>query len=91
MLKYTLFFKIVIATLNKRMAVTLRGDTVAAVAETGFSHRLTAYKFVGHFFVLSYLNKSANNQVEILFFRFSNISVACLPAQLGGRTVIIKL
>ena len=73
------------------MAVTLRGDTVAPVAETGFSHRLTAYKFVGHFFGLSYLNISANNQVEILFFRFSNISVACLPAQLRGRTVIIKL
>ena len=31
---------------------------VAPVAKTGFSHRLTAYKFVGHFFGLSYLNIS---------------------------------
>ena len=26
---------------------------LAPVAETGFSHRITAYKIVGHFFVIS--------------------------------------
>ena len=42
---------------------------VAPVAETGFSHRMTAYKFVGHFFGLSYLNISGNmDQVENCFF-----------------------
>ena len=30
---------------------------IAPVAETGFSHRLTAYKIVGHFFGLSYRNQ----------------------------------
>ena len=42
-------------------------DSVAPVAETGFSHRLTAYKIVGHFFGLSYLKIALNNQVEIVF------------------------
>ena len=37
---------------------------LAQVAKTGFSHRLTAYKILGHFFGLSYLNISGNNQVE---------------------------
>ena len=41
---------------------------LAPVAETGFSHRLTAYKIVGHFFGLPYLNISGNNQVENSFF-----------------------
>ena len=64
---------------------------VAPVAETGFSHRLTAYKIVGHFFGLSYLKISLNNHVENSFFRSSNISVPCPHAQLRGRTVIKKL
>ena len=64
---------------------------LAPVAETGFSHRLTAYKIVGHFFGLSYRKISGNNQVKNRFFRISNISVPCLHAQLGGRTVIKKL
>ena len=33
------------------------GSRLAPVAETGFSHRLTVYKFVGHFFGLAYLNQ----------------------------------
>ena len=37
---------------------------IAPVAETGFSHRLTVYKIVGYFFVLSYRNITGNNQVE---------------------------
>ena len=61
---------------------------VAPVAETGFSHRLTANKIVGHFFGLSYLKLSGNNQVENIFFRISNISVLCPHARLRGRTVI---
>ena len=61
---------------------------IAPVAETGFGHRLTAYKIVGHFFGLSYLNISENNQVET---RISNISGQCPHAQLRGRTVITKL
>ena len=40
---------------------------VAPVAETGFSHRLTAYKIVGHFFGLSYREISLYNQVENSF------------------------
>ena len=60
------------------------------VAETGFSHRLTAYKIVGHFFGLSYLNISGNDQVDF-FFRISIISVPRPHAQLRGRTVIKKL
>ena len=42
-------------------------NDVAPVAETGFSHRLTTYKIVGHLFGLSYLNISGNNQVKIVF------------------------
>ena len=64
---------------------------VASMAETGFSHRLTAYKLVGHFFRLSYLKISLNNQVENRCFRISNIPVPCLHAQLRGSTVIKKL
>ena len=70
-----------------------RSDGVrgAPVAETGFSHRLTAYKIVGHFFGLSYLYISRHNEVENCFFRSSNISVPCPHTQLRGRTVIKKL
>ena len=32
------------------------GPALAPVAETGFSHILTQYKVVGHFFGLSYLS-----------------------------------
>ena len=45
------------------------------MAETGFSHRLTAYKIVGHFFGLSYLNISGNNQVDF----FLRISIILFP------------
>ena len=37
------------------------------MGETGLSHRLTAYKIVGHFYGLSYLKISGNNQVENIF------------------------
>ena len=40
---------------------------IAPVAETGFSHRLTAYKIVGHFFRQSYREKSGSNQVKNSF------------------------
>ena len=69
----------------------LGSSILAPVAETGFSHRLTAYKIVGHFFGLSYLNVSGDNQVEKSFFGISNIPVPCPHAQLRGRTVIQKL
>ena len=65
--------------------------SVAPLAETGSSHRLTAYKIEGHFFGLSYWKISGNNQVKNSFFRISNISVPCPHAQLRGRTVIEKL
>ena len=61
------------------------------MAETGFSHRLTAYKIVGHFFGLLYRNISAVIRSKIVFFRISNILVPCPHAQLRGRTVIKKL
>ena len=64
---------------------------IAPVAETGFSHRLTAYKIVGHFFRLSYRKISRSYHVKNSFFRISNISVPCPHAQLRGRTVIKKL
>ena len=64
---------------------------VASVAETGFSHRLTAYKIVGHFFGLPYLNISVDNHVKNTFFIISNISAPCPHVQLRGRTVIKKL
>ena len=64
---------------------------LAPVAETGVNHRLTAYKIVGHFFGLSYLNISGNNQVGSSFFRISNISIPCPHAQLRGHTVIKHL
>ena len=60
---------------------------LAQVAETGFSHRFTAYKIVGHFFGLSYRKISGSNQVKNSFFRINNISVPCSHAQLRGRTV----
>ena len=37
------------------------------VGETVLSHILTAYKIVGHFYGLSYLKISGNNQVENIF------------------------
>ena len=50
----------------------LKGGTgISPVAETGFSHTLTAYKIVGQFFGLSYKKISGNNQVKD--FRISNI------------------
>ena len=52
-----------------RPAVCKHGEyDLASVAETGFSHWLTAYKIVAHFFGLWYLNISGNNQVENSFF-----------------------
>ena len=59
--------------------------------ETSFSHRITAYKIVGHFFGLSYRKISGSNQVKNSFFRISNMPVPCPHAQLRGRTVIKKL
>ena len=67
------------------------GRILAPVAEIGFSHRLIAYKIVGHFFGLSYRKISGSNQVKNRFFRISNISVPCPHAQLRGRTVNKKL
>ena len=64
---------------------------LAPVAETGFSHRLAAYKIVEHFFGLSYRKISGHNQVKNIFFRISNIFVPCPHAQFRGRTVIKKL
>ena len=60
------------------------------MAKTSFSHILTAYKVVGHFFGQSYLNISWNNQVGNTFFRISIISAPCPHAQLRGRTAIKK-
>ena len=67
--------------------------SLAPVAETGFSHGLTTYKIVGHFFGLSYRKISGSIIIrsKIVFFRISNISVSCPHAQLRGRTVIKKL
>ena len=64
---------------------------VVPVAETGFSHRLTAYKIVGHLSGMSYRKISGHNQVKNSFFRISNISVPCPHAQLRDRAVIKKL
>ena len=66
-------------------------EAIAPVAETGFSHRLTAYTIVGHFFGLSYRNISGDNRSKNIFFRISNISVPCSHAQLECRKVIKKL
>ena len=44
------------------------GISLTPVSETGFSHTLTAYKIVGHFFGLSYWKISGNNQVKNSFF-----------------------
>ena len=56
---------------------------------SGFSHMLTAYKIVGHFFGRSYLHDFFSNiQVENTFFRISSILVPCPHAQLRGLTVI---
>ena len=77
--------------LESERHLKMRQYRLAPVAGTSFSHRLTAYKTVGHFFGLSYRNKLGHNQVENSFFRISNISVPCPHAQLRGRTVIKKL
>ena len=61
------------------------------MAETGFRHRSTAYKIVGHFFGLSYRKISGSNQVKNSFFSISNISLPCPRAQLKGRTFIKKV
>ena len=52
------------------------------MAETRFSHRLIAYKIVGHFFGLSYRKIWGSNQVKSRFFRISNILAPCPHAQL---------
>ena len=62
----------------------------AQVAETGFSHILTAYKIVGHFFGLSYRKISVKNQVEKSFFRISTILVPCPHAQLRGSSEVAQ-
>ena len=67
------------------------GLELAPVAQTGFSHRLTVYKIVRHFFGLSFLNISGTNQVENISLKISYISVPCPHAQLRGRTVIKML
>ena len=41
---------------------------LAPMAETGFSHRLTAYEIVAHFFGLSYRKIAGSNQVKNGFF-----------------------
>ena len=61
------------------------------MAETGFSHRFTAYKILGHFFGLSYRKISGCNQVKNIFFRISDISALRPHAQLRDRIVIKKL
>ena len=75
--------------IQTKLILSIVGERLAPVGETGFSHRLTVYKIVRHFFVLSYLNISGNNQVKNSFFRISSIQFPY--AQLRGRTVIKKL
>ena len=56
------------STINPADVVSKRHPPqLAPVAETGFSHRLTAYKIVGHFFGLSYRKISGSNQVKNSF------------------------
>ena len=83
--KYTLW------RVFKKECHILAHSLFAPVAETCFSHRLTAYKIVGHFFGLSYRKISGSNQVKNTFFEISSLSVQCPHAQLKGRTVIKKL
>ena len=66
-------------------------DKFGLVSQT-ISHRLTAYKIVGHFFGLSYqiMNISGNNQGENSFFRISNISLPSPHAHLRGGTQALK-
>ena len=56
-----------------------------------FSHRLTAYKFVGISLDCNIWICLGIIRSKIAFFRISNISVPYLYAQLRGRTVIKKL
>ena len=69
----------------------LEPRNLAPVAETGFSHRLTACKIVGHFFGRHIGKYRGVIRSKIVFFRISNISVSFPHAQLRGRTVIKKL
>ena len=59
-----------------------------AVADTGFSHRLTANKISleGHIGKYRRIIRS-----KIFFFRVSNILAPCPHAQLRGRKVIKRL
>ena len=62
-------------------------SSLAVVAETGFSHRFTAYKIVGHFLDCHIRRYPGVIRSKIVFFRSSNISVPCPHAQLRVRTV----
>ena len=75
---------------SRPAASTTAPVPLAPVAETGFSHRLTAYKIVGHIFGLSYRKISGSNEVKNIFCKISNISVPCPHAQLKGRTVTFQ-
>ena len=57
---------------------------LALVTKTGFSHRLTPHKILGHFLK----DLPPNIEVKNIFFRISNISVTCPHAQLTARTVL---
>ena len=85
----------------RRLIVYIHPEAPHTMAETGFSHGLTAYKFVGHFFGLSYRKISGHNQVKNSFFLLSNISVPChsgcvyfgirgLPVTTGSRRQVFK-
>ena len=53
--------------ISKGESGTGHGPRLTPVAETGFSHRMTVYKFVGHFFELSYRKISGHNLVKNIF------------------------
>ena len=57
------------------------------MAETGFSHRFTAYKIVRHFSDCHIRKYPGVIRLKVVFFRISNISVPCPHAQLRVRTV----
>ena len=74
------FFGSTYIIISKGESGTGHGPRLTPVAETGFSHRMTVYKFVGHFFELSYRKISGHNQVKNIFsesvtFHFSNLGV----------------
>ena len=62
------------------------------VAETGFSHRLTAYRIVGHFFGLSYREITGSNQVKNSLFLESVASQfhACMLSSEVAQSLLIK-